>query len=107
MARNVALIASVVFASAWGITAVAQEPATVKKTEARSEAGAGESEAAPSKVRAPAASRPSLPGGPDSFTAGCCSSPPPFPGLNCCDFTDCGWFDCNEAGNRATKRYRR
>ncbi len=27
---------------------------------------------------------------------GCCQESP-FPGLNCCDFNDCGWFKCDDA----------
>ena len=36
----------------------------------------------------------SQPGG-GNFAGSCCEKPAPFPGLDCCDTRDCGWFSCD------------
>ena len=112
MARCLVLLTTVVLALASSITAAAQTDARVVeeavKVEVSSEPSSGEKSKAiqPKLHTAPAAGSRSGPRGPGSFTGGCCSSPTPFPGLDCCDTTDCGWFDCNESATRSIKRYR-
>ena len=48
-----------------------------------------------------------LPGGGGNYASGCCESPPPFPGLACCDTRDCGWFNCDSEMKQSGKKFRR
>lgn len=107
MMRFFVLLVAVAFALASSSAATAQMGTRVVEKSAQAGSIDTRIPKEPKLRPSPAPGKPAAPRGPGNYAAGCCSAPPPFPGLNCCDFSDCGWFDCNESAVRSTKKFRR